>query len=259
MKRGLVIGAGALLVGAAVALLWTFAGADPEPPVADTEPRGEAPRFPDIAPYEFFREGEEAIEAASASRDDGERRGGMRFDREEWAQLSAEERRARRREMRERWRNMSPEEREERFAARAARRVRVEALGDEEPEIEPVEVMRSMREVRPQIRECIDQNGGWRAFREAATMVSPDAGAGGRRRMTVSLAVSASGQVGEIALNPPPPEPFGACFTSALANLRLPPPNAEARVEVQLGRGGRRRGREPGPRRGDDERATMRR
>ena len=256
MKRGLVIGAGVLLLGAAVALLWTFAGADPEPPAADTEPGDEGPRFPDIAPYEFFQEDEGVGEAASTA---GERRGGMRFDREGWAQLSAEERRARRQEMRERWRNLSPEEREERFAARAARRVRVEALGDEEPEIEPVEVMRSMREVRPQIRECIDQNGGWRAFREAATMGSPDAGAGGRGRMTVSLDVSASGQVGEIALNPPPPEPFGGCFTSALANLELPPPNADARVEVQLGRGGRRPGRDRGRLRGDDEGATKRR
>lgn len=244
VKRAIVIGGGLLLLAAVAALVWLAAreeAPESEAPVAETEP---AQRFPDVDPYEFFsEEGEPAPVPASGP-------GAMGFGREDWAGLSPEERRAKRREMRERWQNMPPEERRERRLARAARRVKVLATGEGEPDLEAVDVMDSVREVRPQIRECVQDNGGWRALREAAAAGVPDGGP--RGPMTVAFDVSADGTVSGVDMQPPPPEGFAQCFQSAFQSIQLPPPNSDARVEVQLGgrRGGR--GRVSGQRRAGD-------
>jgi hypothetical protein len=58
--------------------------------------------------------------------------------------------------------------------------------------------------------------------------------------MTLGFDVLANGEVGALDMNPPPPEGFADCFTSAFQGLDMPPPGADARVEMRLGGGGRR-------------------
>lgn len=238
VQRSVIIGGGVLLLGAAAALVWSLSG-DEEPERFGREAEVRT-SFPEVDPYEFFaaEDEDEPLEAAPAA--PGMRRRGMGFSRADWERLTPEERRAKRLEMRREWLQMTPAERAERRAQRAARRVRVSALGEEEPALEPVDVMNTVREVRPQIRDCVQQNGGWRQFREQmAASASPDAGAG-NRGMSLAFDVLADGSVGDLAMNPPPPEGFSDCFTSAFDGLEMPAPGADARVEIQLGGGGAR-------------------
>lgn len=239
VQRSLVIGGGLLLVGASAALVWALSHEEPAPESARNEP-ARAGGFPDVDPYEFFAgEGDEDDEPVAVRRSEDPSR--MGFTRADWENLTQEERRAKRREMRREWLEMTPEERAERRAARAARRVSVTATGDGEPALEPIDVMHSVRDVRPQIRECVQNNGGWQQFREAmAASANPDAGPGGGRGMTLAFDVEADGQVGALQMNPPPPENFADCFTGAFDGLDMPPPGAGAHVEMRLGGGGRR-------------------
>ena len=243
VKRTWVIGGGLLLVAIVAVVAWAVsAGRDP---VASRsrEPAEAELRFPDVDPFEFFQEegAEDLDETGSAP---GPEQRGMRARRDEWTGLSREERRAKRLAMRERWLSMTPEERQEQRAERASRRVSVQATGEGVPQLEPVDVMESMREVRPQIRDCVRENGGWSALREASAAALPDGGAGGRGAMTVSFDVAADGAVSGVAMQPPPPAAFAQCFESAFQSLQMPAPDAEARVDVQFGggRGGRARG-----------------
>ncbi|MAQ18734.1 MAG: hypothetical protein CMN30_28550 [Sandaracinus sp.] len=232
VKRALVIGGGVLLVGIVAALVWVATAAEEEERVvAEGDPEM---RFPDVDPYEFFREedGDGAPEPSAEAPAPGTMMG---FDREAYARLSPEERRAKRREMRERWRNMTPEERQAARAERANRRVSIQATGEGEPALQPTDVMDSMRDVRPQIRDCVEQNGGWRALREASAGA---ADGGVRGPMNLSFDVAADGAVSGVAMNPAPPGAFAQCFESAFQGLEMPAPGAEARVDVQLGRGG---------------------
>ncbi len=52
--------------------------------------------------------------------------------------------------------------------------------------------------------------------------------------------MAANGEIGALDMNPPPPEGFAGCFTSAFDGLDMPAPGADAHVEMRLGGGGRR-------------------
>lgn len=165
-----------------------------------------------------------------------------RFDQmsEEEREAWRERRRERRERMRERWQNATPEERKR----WAERRVSIQPLGDTAPEIEAVEVLDAMRELRPQMRDCIRDNGGFGALRDA--MRSADAGP--RGGMTVSFELSAEGTVneGSFAMSPAPPAVYQQCFEKALGNLNAPVPGGDgAAIEMRMGRGGGR-GRDRG-------------
>lgn len=237
VSRSLIIGGGLLLLGAAAALVWALAGG-PEPQEPTERQSNRETTFPEVDPYEFFAsEGDD--EPVAVSRSDEPSR--MAFRRADWERLSPEERRAKRLEMRREWMEMTPAERAERRAQRAARRIQVTPTGDGEPALEPIDVMTTLREVRPQIRECVQNNGGWRQFREAmAASANPDAGPGARGGMTLAFDVTAEGAVDGLAMNPPPPEGFADCFTDAFGGLEMPAPGAGAHVEMSLGGGGRR-------------------
>lgn len=229
----MIIGGGVLLLGAVAVLVWALSKEDePERFGRDADPEV---AFPEVDPYEFFREDGDEDDEPEETSAMGMRARGMEFSREDWRGLTPEQRRAKRLEMREEWQQMTPAERAERRARRAARRVQVSALGDEEPALEPVDVMNTVREVRPQIRDCVEQNGGWRQFREQmAASANPDGGAG-RRGMSLAFDVMANGDVGELQMNPPPPEGFSDCFTNAFSGLEMPAPGADAHVEIQFG------------------------
>jgi len=238
VQRSVIIGGGVLLVGAVAALVWSLSGED-EPQRFGRE--GEAgSAFPEVDPYEFFSEEGEAEPLPEPA--PGMRRRGMGFSRADWENLSQEQRRAKRLKMREEWQQMSAAERAERRARRASRRVQVTAIGEGEPALEPIDVMNTVREVRPQIRDCVEENGGWQQFREQmAASANPDGGGGGGGRGGMNLAfdVLANGEVGALDMNPPPPEGFSDCFNDAFQGLEMPPPGSDARVEIQFG-GGRR-------------------
>lgn len=231
----MIIGGGVLLLGAVAVLVWSLTDEE-EPQRFGRESAGADVAFPEVDPYEFFREEGDGDEVATAEPSAMGMRGrGMEFSRADWERLTPEERRAKRLEMREEWQRMTPAERAERRARRAARRVQVSALGDEEPALEAVDVMNTVREVRPQIRDCVEQNGGWQQFREQmAASANPDGGGGGRG-MNLAFDVMANGQVGDLAMNPPPPEGFSDCFTNAFSGLEMPAPGADAHVEIQFG------------------------
>ena len=145
---------------------------------------------------------------------------------------------------RERFRNMSPEQRQEWMR----RRIQIEPYGDGESSVTPDAVMKAMRDVRPQIGECIRENGGFRQLFSAMRAAAPSDG-GVRRGMSMSFEVDPSGQVseGSIALEPPPPEPFYDCFATPLATLNLGGAGGEgAQVTLQMGGGPRGRGRRGG-------------
>jgi len=141
--------------------------------------------------------------------------------------------RQRREEMRRRFEAMSPEERRRILS----QRIRITSLGDAPADLEPEQVMDSMGAVREQVRQCVQDNGGFMALRSAMQQARADAGIG-RRGLTVSFDVAADGSLaqGSLQLSPAPPEPFYGCFTGALRSVELPPPGDDgARVEVRLG------------------------
>ena len=53
-----------------------------------------------------------------------------------------------------------------------------------------------------------------------------------------SLSRARASKSSSTARNPAPPGAFAQCFESAFQGLEMPAPGAEARVDVQLGRGG---------------------
>ena len=253
MRRQYMIGAAVLVVAVVVAwLLWPV-GDDREAagggsPAAGS---GEPEPGPDEDPFAAFLEAA-AREPLEPEEEEAELR--RRWaERDEW---SPEERRAwrekRRAERRERWARMSPEERRERLR----RFVDIVPLGEEEPQLEPEDVMDALRGTRSQVRECMREHGGFRALREAMRDQRSASDGGLRGGLRVSFDVGADGTIAAegIAIEPPPPEPFYDCFAGALTATQLPAPEAEARVELELGRRGGRRA----PRRGDGEGATER-
>lgn len=183
----------------------------------------------------------------------GDDRRHPRFDElsEEQRAQWRERRQARRLRRRERWQNATPEQRKE----WADRRVSVAPLGDQPPQIDSVDVLEAMRDVRPQMRDCIRQNGGFRALRDA--MQSADAGA--RGGMTIAFELSPDGTVteGSLTMSPAPPGPYFDCFARALQNMDAPVPGGEgAAIEMRMGRRGEGRGRPELPR--DESSAVVR-
>ncbi len=137
-------------------------------------------------------------------------------------------------------RDASPEEREERRQRRIDRlvkRMRIEPLGASPPTIDPEEVAtRITDELRPAMRQCVQEAGGFRAMRAAF-------GDAGRTRPRVSFEVGPNGTISadSIRMEPAPPGGIGDCVRSALAAIELDPPGGDgARIEMPLG--GRRRG-----------------
>lgn len=144
------------------------------------------------------------------------------------------------RAFRDRMRNMSPDERRQWLR----RRVSITAIGPGEPQIGPDEVMDALRATGPYVRECMQAQGGTRAFREAMrNRASADGGPGVRGRgLSVSFDLSADGTPvsDTIEIVPAPPEPYYECFAGALAQAEIPAPGAEAHIELHMGRHGDR-------------------
>ncbi len=152
-------------------------------------------------------------------------------EREQW-RAQREERRQRRRE---RWQNASPEQRKR----WAERRVSIEPLGDNPPQIEALDILEAMRELRPKMRDCIRSSGGFGVLRDA--MRSADAGP--RGGLTVSFELSSEGAVndGSLVISPAPPKAYLACFEQTLSQLDAPVPGGDgAAIELRMGRRGGR-------------------
>jgi hypothetical protein len=150
-------------------------------------------------------------------------------------------------ERRRRWEQMTPEERDARRAAWAERRrarflrsTQIDAIGGGEPGIDPGDVFEAFREVRPVVRGCIREAGGFREL----TGQSPRA----RGPRTLTFDVDAAGRVvaDTIAIEPAMGSAMGDCFAAGLAQAELPAPGGEgARISVELP-GRRRRGGDAG-------------
>jgi hypothetical protein len=120
----------------------------------------------------------------------------------------------------------------ERRAERLRRRIQIASLGTAPPTITHEEVWRGLRDVRPAIRECMEQAGGFGAFRGQG----PREGRGGR---TVRVDIGSDGRVvpGSVSIEPPPPPELATCMKQAFESATFEDVGADgARVSLSMGR-----------------------
>lgn len=150
-------------------------------------------------------------------------------------------------------------ERAERFRQRLQRSVTITPLGDEPTTLTPEQVWESLADGRRAMRDCMRENGGFEALREARrAQEDPSGGAAptgttgaprgeGRRprpRATFDVAPDGSLVAESLRIDSPLPAPFDRCMALLFQGARFEnPPTAGARVEMRMpGGGGRRRG-----------------
>lgn len=149
-------------------------------------------------------------------------------------------------EEREAWRN-DPERRRR----IAARRVEIVPLGETAPTIAPERVMDAVRARRSEMRECF-RSAGVPFGRGQRGEAGPSAPAGEtpRPRRSVAFDIDAQGRVttGSTSFTPPLPEALSNCLRDVVQTTAFDAPGPDgARIEMQLGGGGRRsRGRDAG-------------
>jgi len=120
-----------------------------------------------------------------------------------------------------------------RWRERFRRRVEIVSLGPGEPGLDADQVFEGIREVRPAMRECVREAGGFQALRGED---------GAPRRRSVVFDVQADGSVaeGSVGLDTTLPPELATCFTDIFESASFEPPGDDgARVEVRFGRGRR--------------------
>lgn len=155
----------------------------------------------------------------------------------------------------ERWRDTPEREARrsdpERRRRIAARRVEIVPLGETAPAITPERVMDAVRARRAEMRECFRSAGvpfGRRQREEAGPNTqSSDTP---RPRRSIAFDLDAEGRVtaGSTSFTPPLPEALSNCLRDVVQTTAFDAPGPDgARIEMQLGGGGRRsRGRDAG-------------
>jgi hypothetical protein len=135
------------------------------------------------------------------------------------------------------------EERRARWREAWRQSVDIAPLGPSDPGFGPDDLRDALAPGREALRACIEENGGWRALRGAPRAEGERQR---RPRRSVSFDVRPDGTVDAetVAIAPPMPDEFDACFRTYFGSARLPSVGGDgARVELPLGPGGRRRGR----------------